>query len=491
MTDAEATVQAWRDHPARMVLDLFGVVPDRWQEQVLEAFPRSPRIAMKACKGPGKTTVLAWIAWNYMVTRRRCKIAATSISAANLADGLWTEMAKWHAKSPMLQRLFTWTKTRIFCNEAPEEWFMSARAWSQSADASQQANTLAGFHADYVLFLIDESGGIPDAIMPTAEAAFAGTLECHIVQAGNPSMLSGPLYRACTVARHLWKVIEITGDPDHPDRSPRIPVEYAREQIKQYGRDNPWVLVNIFGQFPPSSLNTLIGPDEVAAAMKRYYREHEIGVAAKILAVDVARFGDDASVMAARQGIQMFPFTKWRNLDSTQGAGQVARRWIDWDADATFIDGTGGFGAGWIDQLRQLGKAPIDVQFAAAAHDPNRYYNKRTEMAFDLVQWIRRGGALPEDSNLLAALTQTTYTFKGDRMLLEPKDSVKIKIGSSPDEMDAAMMTLAEPVAPRDTRRPIMRQPERYEPFREIERAVTGNYGSGYGGGDYNPYRDN
>ena len=42
-------------------------------------------------------------------------------------------------------------------------------------------------------------------------------------------------------------------------------------------------------------------------------------------------------------------------------------------------------------------------------------------MAFECVQWIRRGGALLESANLLTALTQTTYTFQGDKLLLEPK----------------------------------------------------------------------
>lgn len=488
MTIGSDKLREWRDHPAQMVEDLFHITPDPWQAEALEAFPHSPRMALKACKGPGKTGLLSWIGWNFLLTRVDPMIGATSISGDNLKANLWTEMARWHAQSSLLQSLFEQTKSQIVYREKPKTWKMEARTWAKDADPTQIGNALAGVHAKNVMWLLDESGDYPDAIMPTCEAIFAGEPdEAHIVQAGNPTRLAGPLYRACTSARSLWRVIEITGDPDDPKRSPRISIEYAREQIKQYGRDNPWVLVNIFGQFPPSSLNALIGPDEVSAAIKRYYREHEIGDAAKILAVDVARFGDDQSVMAARRGIQMFPFTKWRNLDSTQGAGQVARRWNDWEADATFIDGTGGFGSGWIDQLRQLGKAPIDVQFAAAAHDPNRYYNKRTEMAFDLVQWIRRGGALPDDSNLLAALTQTTYTFKGDRMLLEPKDQVKIKIGSSPDEMDAAMMTLAEPVMPRQSHRPIMRQAERYEAFREIERAVT----QAYAGGDYNQYRDN
>ncbi len=471
--DITAKFGHWREHPAAMVRELFGVTPDAWQEEALETFPRSRRMAFKACKGPGKTAVLAWIGWNYLLTRPHPMCGATSISGDNLKANLWTELARWYAKSSLLQHVFEMTAKQIFAREHPKTWKMEARTWAKDADATQIGNALAGIHAPFVLWLLDESGDYPDAIMPTCEGIFSGDPEeAHIVQAGNPTRLAGPLYRACTVARDLWTVIEITADPDNPKRTSRVAVEVAREQIKQYGRDNPWVLVNIFGQFPPSSLNTLIGPDEVSAAMKRYYREHEIGDAARVLGIDVARFGDDASVMAMRHGLQMLPFKKWRSVNSTQGAGQVSRAWNDWNADACFVDDTGGFGSGWIDQLRELGRSPIPVQFAGAAHDPQRYYNKRTEMAFDFVEWIRRGGALPEDSQLLAALTQTTYTFKGDRLLLEPKDQVKIKIGASPDEMDAGMCTFAERVEPRGRSMPVNRSAAdpNYSPFREMER---------------------
>lgn len=205
------------------------------------------------------------------------------------------------------------------------------------------------------------------------------------------------------------------------------------------------VLVNIFGCFPPAGLNQLIGPDEVAEAMRRQYSEQEIGRAPKVMGVDVARFGDDSSVIFLRQGLHSYPMIKHRNIDLIQGAGEIARKWADWGADAVFIDATGGFGAGWIDQLRVLGRTPIAVAFTGQAHDKSRYYNKRAEMYFNAIEWIRRGGALPESPELAAALTQTTYCFQGDRFLLEPKEDVKVKLGFSPDEADGFVLTFARP----------------------------------------------
>lgn len=467
-----------------MVRELFHVEPDAWQEKVLEAFPHNPLIAMQACKGPGKTTVLAWLAWNFLLTRPHPNIGAVSITAKNLADGLWKEMSKWHGKNKMLQASFTITSERISYNDFPKTWFMSAKSFRQTASAEEQADTLAGFHADYVMFILDESGGMPNAVMVAAEAALSSCVEGHIVQAGNPTKLSGPLYRAATLDRRSWWVVEITGDPDSPLRSPRISVEWARGQIAKWGREDPWVLINVFGQFPPSSLNVLIGVDEITAAQKRYYRPFEIGQAPRILGVDVARFGDDSSVIAKRQGIQMFPLLKRRSIDSTQGAGWVGREWEDWQADATFVDDTGGFGAGWIDQLRLLGKSPIGIPFSGKPHD-SRYYNKRTEMYFDFVQWIRDGGAPPLSEELVGALTETTYTFKGDKLLLEPKEAIKEKLGYSPDDADACVLTFAEPVSPK--RSPLVRARHQveYDPFRETNLADTVRHSY-----DYDAFRE-
>ena len=450
----------------QFVRELFGVVPDPWQVEVLEAFPHRQRLAMKACKGPGKTAVEAWLAWNFLLTRVEPKVAAVSVTAENLADNLWSEMAKWQQRSPLLRERFEWTKTRIFSRESPETWWMSARSWSKTADRAQQGGTLAGLHADHVLFILDESGGIPDAVMASAEAALSSCKEGHIVQAGNPTHLAGPLWRACTTERALWHVTEITADPDDPKRSTRVKPEWAREQILKYGADNPWVLVNVFGKFPPGSLNTLIGPDECREATKRAYRVEDIGGFARVLGVDVARFGDDASVIFPRQGLVAHPPLKYRNIDGTQGAGIVARKWQEWGADAVFIDDTGGWGASWIDNLRRIGRHPVGVGFAGKPNDP-RYENKRTEMYFEAIQWIKAGGALPDIPELIAALSQTTYGFRGDRLLLEPKDQIKARLGYSPDDADAFALTFAQPAF-------------RYDPYKQPGRCIV----------DYDPLED-
>ena len=233
MSIAVDRLTLWRENPVQFVIDNFGVEPDTWQADILRAFPSHKRLAMKAAKGCGKSTVLAWCAWNFLVTRPSPKIAVTSITADNLADGLWPEMAKWQAMSPLLKSEFEWSKTRIVFRRAPQNWWMSSRTWSKSADSSQQADTLAGLHADYMLFMLDEVGGIPDSVMAAAEGGLSTGIETKIIMAGNPTHLEGPLYRACTSERHMWWLAEITGDPNDTKRAKRISEQWAREQIEK------------------------------------------------------------------------------------------------------------------------------------------------------------------------------------------------------------------------------------------------------------------
>jgi len=400
-------------------------------------------LQLTTARGQGKTAVISWLCWNFLATRPYPKIAATSITEDNLSDGLWAEMAKWQQRSEYLKTQFKWTKRRIFNVQEPENWFMSARSWSKSATSDQQANTLAGLHADYIMFVLDESGGIPAAVMAAAEAALSTGIECKLVQAGNPTHLEGPLYAACTNERHLWYVVEITGDPDSPMRSPRISVKWAREQIEKYGVDNPWVLINVFGKFPPSSMNTLLGPDEVEAAMNRTCDPTDFQDAQKRLGVDVARFGDDRTVFAPRQGIIAFKLREFRNLRSYEVAGQIVKARRSWGHELDLVDETGGYGAAVVDALIHLGETPLGVNFAEKADDSRQFYNKRAEMYWRCAEWVKRGGILPKDPELKRELVAPTYTFKNGRILLESKDQIKDRLGFSPDKSDALALTFA------------------------------------------------
>lgn len=464
---AHMTIHRWRHDPIAFVRENFGVDPDPWQRDFLIAYNTKRRVAAKACKGPGKTAVLAWCMWHFIATRPEAKIPATSITGDNLRDGLWSELAKWQQKSKFLKAGFTWRAERVTENVLPETTFMSARKWSQSADSTQQANALAGLHADYILFIIDEAGGIPDSVMAAAEAALASGIECKILICGNPTHLEGPLYRACTMEADLWHVIEITGDPDDPNRSSRISIEWAREQIRKYGIDNPWVMVNVLGKFPPSSINALLGPDDMEAAMKRIVSELVYLKQEKVLGVDVALQGSDRTVIAPRQGLVGFKPKVLRLSDPLAIANHVAAAIRSWNPDAVFIDDTGGWGSGVISHLRTWGFVVTGVQAAGKAMD-DRYVNKRSEMQHEAALWVKSGGALPNMPEIKKEACAQTYFHKKGRLQMTEKDQVKQLIGESPDIWDAYCLTFAYPVIKANPLASLQQQQAReYDPVQQ------------------------
>jgi hypothetical protein len=313
---------------------------------------------------------------------------------------------------------------------------------------------LQGLHGEHVIVLVDEAGGVPRAVLATAEAILAGGGDQHILLGGNPNNHDSALGQAVVDQRHSWLVFEVTGDPDDPKRSPRISLEWAKEQIRLYGRDNPWVLVNVFGKFPPSGLNTLLSPDDVIEAQRRHYAESSFDGFPLVLGVDVARFGDDESVIFPRRAKIAYPPLRMRNLDTIAGASHVSRIATERRAQSIQIDATGGYGSAWYDGLKHLGHTDaLPVQFGGKATEDRRYYNKRAEMYWALADWVKQGGALPPVPEMVKGLSTMQYTYARDgRIQIEEKDQIKARIGRSPDLEDALGCTFAFPVAvrPRD-----------------------------------------
>lgn len=456
--EATNKIKDWRHNPVQFVFENFGVEPDDWQKDALASaggdYKTQRRLGMKACTGPGKTATLAWLGWLrllcYCGEGEHPKGAALAITRDNLRDNLWPEMAKWQNRSLLLQKAFTHTSEKIYANDHPETWFLSARSFAKDADTEAIGRALSGLHSQFPFILLDEMGDMPVAVGRAAEQIFTGApVDAAIFGAGNPTSNNGLLYQVCTKLRALWQMITVTADPDDPKRTPRVDMALAQQQIEQYGRENPWIMATILGLFPPAGFNSLLGIEDVERAMARHYESHQYNFAARVLGVDVARMGDDKSVIFPRQGIVAFRPYSYRNVKSYQLAGHVAKMEDDNQVDGVIVDGTGGWGSGVIDALETMGRFAFDCQFSGEPYD-KRFANKRAEIWWLMAEWIKNEGALPDVPELVEELTATTYTFKGDKIIIEPKEKIKEKIGRSPDWADALAVTFAEPIQKRD-----------------------------------------
>ena len=204
--------------------------------------------------------------------------------------------------------------------------------------------------------------------------------------------------------------------------------------------------------FNAAADNALISIDLVREAATRQYREQDYGRSPRIMGVDVARFGSDASVIIKRQGLVAFEPTIIRKMDNMSLADQVALQIAEWKPDAVFVDI--GNGSGVVDRLRQLNFNVTEVAFGGAAQRADLYQNKRMEMWAEMAKWLQSGGAIPPLTLLQADLSAPTYGYtpRGVKAL-EPKEKIKERIGRSTDCADALALTFAAPVAPAIDRR--------------------------------------
>jgi len=95
--------------------------------------------------------------------------------------------------------------------------------------------------------------------------------------------------------------------------------------------------------------SAFIPPDAVDAFRK--YKAEGFATMPKILAVGVARFGDDRSIIGVRQGRQYRILGKYRGLDLVQLADKVIEQIDQEEPDAVVIDGDG-LGAGVVDIVK-------------------------------------------------------------------------------------------------------------------------------------------
>lgn len=202
--------------------------------------------------------------------------------------------------------------------------------------------------------------------------------------------------------------------------------------------------------FSASVENALMQLDLVLEAQRRKLPEATYAADARVLGIDVARYGGDRSVAFLRQGKRAFPPRVWRGLDLMELSGHCARLIDELQPHAVFVDQTG-IGSGVVDRLKQLGRRVIGIDFGEKPYGEtaagDRFQNRRAEMWWQLAEWVK-DAQLPEIGELTAELTAPTYTYANaaGKLQLESKEDMKKRGLPSPDLADALALTFAEPV---------------------------------------------
>lgn len=433
--------------PELFVREQLGAIPDKWQSDLLADYGRGERrLSIRSCHGPGKTAVLAWMVVHQLVTRFPQKTVATAPTRGQLFDALFAEVMMWMTKLPLpIYRLYNYKSDRIELLSAPDESFFSARtARRESPEAIQ------GVHSDHVLLLIDEASGVEEAIFEAGIGSMSGK-NATTVAASNPTKTSGFFFETQTKLRKLdendhrpgtWKCYHISGHD-----SDRVTQDFMDDVAARYGLDSNAYRVRALGEFPKSDEDTVIPFYLVEAAAERDIvvpEDERI-----VWGLDVARFGDDKSVLLQRSAHSVDWTKEYKALDTMQLVGRVheeySRLLPSQQPEEILVDVIG-LGAGVYDRLRELKLPARAVNVSESASLKDAYMNLRAELWFKGREWLDEKACRinPDLHQLRAELVIPRYEYVSDKKIkVESKKSMKKRKMPSPNHADAFIMTFA------------------------------------------------
>ncbi len=432
---------------------MLGIEPWDRQAEVLEAIRDHPRVAVRSGHKVGKSTSAAITALWWFTTRKRARVIMTSASYRQVKSILWKE----------LKRLY-----REAIQELPAKPANQPDTGMQHDDgreivgfSTNEAERMAGISGDEVLFIVDEASGVPEEIFETIEGNRAGG--ARIVMFSNPTKTVGAFYEAFHTKRQFWCCIHISSEESPNVKAGRVIIpglataEWVAEKKLEWGDGSPLYDVRVAGNFPSQAENAVISLALIEAAKAR-----DVEAGRLALGVDVARYGDDSSVIQPVAGRVQLPSTTLRTMDGVEVAGKV----IEWVRDfrtrtgyaepiKAKVDGIG-YGSSCYDHLKhseeaeRLGIVPLEVNVAesatsVSADNGEGYSRLRDQLWFALRDWLKEGQLL-KDGVLEAELVAPTYSFDAQgRYKVASKDEIKKLLKRSPDHADALALAVYDP----------------------------------------------
>ena len=237
--------------------------------------------------------------------------------------------------------------------------------------------------------------------------------------------------------------------PDHifipslPSDNPYLPADYESKLRTLYSSNPELIKAWLEGNWDVTLAGDfLIAYGLIRGAVGRYEVTPASGNC--VLGVDVARFGDDETVVMVRRGLKVTRIESWRKQDTTWTAGRVAEIAREENAFAIYVDEIG-VGAGVVDPLKANHFNVVGVVSSEAARRPEIYANRRAELYCQLADHFLDGSiAIPDHPKLSSQLSSTKYKFDTHhRKIIESKDDIRKRSLHSPDYADALMLAFS------------------------------------------------
>jgi phage terminase large subunit len=467
----DAEYARMQSDPLYVIEDLFGSTLWEDQKRIIESVRDHPKTAWRSCHGIGKSFCCARLVLWWLFSFPYSIVITTAPTARQVEDILWKEIRSGYNNAKI--------QLGGHLPPAATQLSIDGKEWIALGLSTNDPNRFQGYHSEHLLVIVDEASGVDEDIHEAIQGVLTSA-HCRLVHIGNPTDIGGQFYRAFrnpegwhTGKTAAWDtpnftVLGITRDdiihntwreksPKNPDGSFCWPYPWlitpawAYEALLEWGEHHPAWFARVEGDFPEQGEYNVIPLSWIEKAQDRYDKTEVKGQ--PILGVDVARGGMDNSVIAARVENKIVFIQSFSSLDTQQLAGEVMRIYRELDARVVNVE-EDGLGAGVIDELkkhRDISRNDVMVGSGSEIRDPkgNRVYgNLRAEMWWALRNALDPKGdmplALPPKAKRLAAdLAAPKYDYRNGPIQIERKEDTKARLGRSPDEGDAVMLTFA------------------------------------------------
>jgi len=447
-------IPVYRKNPEFYAKEVLQFEPDEWQKNALTDLAENPKVAIKSGQGVGKTSVEAVALLWFLTCFPYPRVVATAPTKQQLHDVLWSEVAKWKERSPLLKSILKWTKTYVYMKGYEERWFATART-------ATKPENMQGFHEDNMLFIVDEASGVAELIME----AILGTLTGEnnkLLMCGNPTKTSGTFFDAFHADRGLYCRHTVSSR-----NSSRTNKDNIASLERKYGKESNVVRVRVDGEFPEQEDDIFISSAKVEQCGSKLFELPEDAQLPNIMfGVDVARFGDDETAIYRNAKGKLNLVGSYIGQDLMRTVGHIVKQYRL--AIKEFPDYTGriyvniddtGLGGGVTDRLKEVKQEQklhrlVVIPINAAekietdtleGKEAAEYYNNLTTHMWAVVRELLENKQIEieDDNDTFAQLYSRKYFMASNGKLeLESKKEMKKRGLASPDRADALALSV-------------------------------------------------
>lgn len=427
---------------------------DTWskQREILRLLEIVPNVAVPSCHSAGKSMSAALAASRFLAkhTPGTARVITTAPTMTQVRAVLWNEINQLHAETVDV------LPGRV---NQTEWWIGGYMAGLGRKPADYNPAAFSGLHAEHILIIIDEAGGVPNDVWVSVDT-LATNIGAKILAIGNPDdpqtrfkdVVHGAPENGWTVVKiPAWETPNFTGEPCAPIFSKVLLTPgWVDRRRDLWGEDSALWASKVAAEFPDESQMTVMRVADITYALN--YDEYSTSKLEDVqLGVDIAASATgDETVIRERRGNRVLRRWAIRSDEPDDISDLIYTAAEESGATLIHVDATG-VGFGFISDVRRRVRHAAVMPFIAAgrAVDPKQFENRRAEAHWYVREELRHRdldlSEMEHSEETVAQMTSIRYRLKKGRIIVEPKDDVRARIGRSPDDSDALLLAILPP----------------------------------------------